>query len=70
MLLLAVTNNIHGRNEGWFNYPTGSTDPSLPYTQLLCISAYSSLVGSSMAIITGTVIHIPIIEHPMGNLKR
>ena len=22
MLLLAVTNNIHGRNEGWFNLPT------------------------------------------------
>ena len=27
----AVTNNIHGRNEGWFNWPTGSTDPALPY---------------------------------------
>ena len=23
MLLLSVTNNIHGRNEGWFNWPTG-----------------------------------------------
>ena len=31
MLLLTVTNNIHGSNEGWFNWPTGSTDPTLPY---------------------------------------
>ena len=31
MLLLAVTNNIPGGNEGWFNWPTGSTDPTLPY---------------------------------------
>ena len=31
MLPLAVTNNIHGRNEGWFNCPTGSTDHALPY---------------------------------------
>ena len=31
MLLLAATNNIHGRKEGWFNWPTSSTDPTLPY---------------------------------------
>ena len=35
MLLLAVTNNIHGRNEGWFNWPSGSTDPALPYYWLV-----------------------------------
>ena len=40
MLLLAVTDNIHGRNEGWFNWPTGSTDPALPIHEGLCTCMY------------------------------